>query len=75
MNPTSQSLLERLKRPRPDAADWRRLHDLYRPLIGQWLARMSDLRNEADDLAQEVLVVVFRELPNFERRREGPARD
>jgi RNA polymerase sigma factor (sigma-70 family) len=74
VNPTSQSLLDRLKQPQPDAADWRRLHDLYQPLIRQWLARISGLGDEADDLAQEVLVVVVRELPKFERRREGSFR-
>jgi RNA polymerase sigma-70 factor (ECF subfamily) len=73
MDPTSLSLLDRLQR-QPDAASWQRLHDLYRPLIHHWLARFSDLRDEADDLAQEVLVVLVRELPRFERRRLGSFR-
>jgi RNA polymerase sigma-70 factor (ECF subfamily) len=74
MNTTSSSLLERLKRAGPRDADWRRLQDIYLPLIRSWLARVPGLRDEADDLAQEVLVVLFRELPSFERRRHGSFR-
>jgi len=70
---TSASLLERLRVARPDAADWRRLHDLYLPLIRVWLAQ-AGLAAEADDLAQEVLVVVVRELPGFRRQRDGSFR-
>jgi hypothetical protein len=33
VNPTSLSLLERLKATRPDASDWNRLHEVYLPLI------------------------------------------
>jgi RNA polymerase sigma-70 factor, ECF subfamily len=74
MNTTSASLLERLKRARPDAPEWRRLQDIYLPLIRSWLARVPGPGAEADDLAQEVLVVLFRELPSFERRRHGSFR-
>jgi RNA polymerase sigma-70 factor (ECF subfamily) len=74
MNTTSASLLERLKRARPDAPEWRRLQDIYLPLVRSWLARVPGLGAEADDLAQEVLVVLFRELPSFERRRHGSFR-
>lgn len=73
VSPTSLTLLERLQR-QPAAEDWRRLHDLYRPLILQWLARVPGLGDERDDLAQEVLMVLMRELPRFERRREGSFR-
>jgi RNA polymerase sigma-70 factor (ECF subfamily) len=67
-------LLDRLKRASPDAAEWRRLRDIYLPLIRSWLARVPGLGDEADDLSQEVLVVLFRELPAFERRRDGAFR-
>ena len=43
-------------------------------LIQRWLARVPGLGDEADDLAQEVFLVVVRELPRFERRREGSFR-
>jgi RNA polymerase sigma-70 factor (ECF subfamily) len=67
-------LLDRLKVARPDASDWRRLQGIYLPLIRRWLARVPGLGDEADDLAQEVFLVVIRELPRFERRREGSFR-
>ena len=74
MTPTSVSLLDRLKDAPPDASDWGRLHDIYLPLITKWLRRVPGLGNESDDLAQEVFVVMVRELPRFERQREGSFR-
>jgi RNA polymerase sigma-70 factor (ECF subfamily) len=74
MNTTSQSLLDRLKRAGPEDADWRRLHDVYLPLIRLWLSGVPGLGAEADDLAQDVLIVLLRELPSFERRRHGSFR-
>jgi RNA polymerase sigma-70 factor, ECF subfamily len=72
--PTSVSLLDRLNLARPDVSDWHRLQGVYLPLIRRWLARVPGLGDEADDLAQDVFVVVVRELRRFERRREGPFR-
>lgn len=74
MNTTSIGLLQRLKHARPDALEWRRLRDIYSPMIRQWLSRLPDLHQEVEDLTQEVLVVLFRELPSFERRRDGSFR-
>lgn len=74
MNPTSLSLLDRLKVARPDASDWNRLHAIYLPLIQRWLGRVPGLGDESADVAQEVLVVVFREIPRFDRQREGSFR-
>jgi RNA polymerase sigma-70 factor (ECF subfamily) len=74
MNTTSKSLLDLLRHARPDAAEWRRLQDIYQPLIRHWLLRLPGLHGEIDDLTQEVLVVLFRELPAFERRRHGSFR-
>ncbi len=74
MDLTSVSLLDRLKAARPDATDWQRLQGIYLPLIQRWLRRVPGLGDEADDLAQEVFLVVVRELPRFERRREGSFR-
>src|SRR6516162_3278229 len=72
--PTSVSLLDRLKVARPDASDWHRLQGIYLPLIRRWLRRVPGLGDEASDLAQDVFLVVVRELPRFERRREGSFR-
>jgi len=74
MNTTSLGLLDRLRHAKPDAADWHRLQDVYLPLIRHWLSRLPGLHDEIDDLTQEVLVVLFRELPAFERRRDGSFR-
>jgi RNA polymerase sigma-70 factor (ECF subfamily) len=74
MNTTSLGLLDRLRHAKPDAAEWRRLQDVYLPLIRHWLSRLPGLHDEIDDLTQEVLVVLFRELPAFERRRHGSFR-
>lgn len=74
MDHTPVSLLDQLKVARPDAAQWRRLQDIYQPLIRAWLARVPALGDEAQDLTQEVFLVVIRELPYFERLREGSFR-
>jgi RNA polymerase sigma-70 factor (ECF subfamily) len=74
MTQTSVSLLDRLKAARPDASDWNRLQGIYLPLISRWLGRVPGLGEDADDLAQQVFVVVIREIPRFRRRREGSFR-
>ncbi len=73
MSETSVTLLERLRLD-PDEASWRRLVDLYTPLIRDWLRRNGLQPADADDLAQEVLVVLVRELPHFQHRRRGSFR-
>jgi RNA polymerase sigma-70 factor, ECF subfamily len=71
---TSQSLLDRLQDARPEASEWRRLHDIYFPLIRAWLSRVPGIGDEVHDLSQEVLQVVVRELPKFQRQRDGAFR-
>ena len=70
---TSVSLLERLTGA-PTDDDWRRLDELYRPLLRAWMARAGVASADADDLIQEVLLVVFREVGGFERRGTGAFR-
>jgi RNA polymerase sigma-70 factor, ECF subfamily len=74
MLPTSVSLLDRLRAARPSDSDWGRLQGIYEPLILRWLSRVPGLGDEAADLVQEVLVVVIREIPQFQREREGSFR-
>jgi RNA polymerase sigma-70 factor (ECF subfamily) len=74
VTPTSLSFLDRLKVADANASDWGRLREIYLPLITRWVRRVPGLGSEIDDLAQEVLVVLVRELPRFERRREGSFR-
>jgi RNA polymerase sigma-70 factor, ECF subfamily len=70
---TSVSLLDRLAGT-PTDADWRKLLDLYSPLLRAWMARAGVLSSDADDLSQDVLLVVFREVGGFERRGQGAFR-
>jgi RNA polymerase sigma-70 factor (ECF subfamily) len=70
---TSVSLLERLAGA-PTDDDWRRLDDLYRPLLRAWAARAGVPASDVDDLVQDVLLVVFREVAGFEWRGQGAFR-
>ena len=74
MASTSASLLERLKKAPINSPDWTVLQDIYLPLIRFWLTRISGTRDEIDDLAQEVLVILVRELPRFTTRGNGSFR-
>jgi len=70
---TPVSLLERLSNS-PTEDDWRLLLDVYQPLLRTWVARGGVAPSDADDLVQEVLLVVFREVSRFERRGPGAFR-
>lgn len=65
MTTTSLSLLERARRD-PDSEAWRRLTELYTPLLASWLGRYAIQSSDADDLVQEVLFTVAKDLPVFE---------
>ena len=69
---TSLSLLERL-RTSPDDADWSRLIEAYSPLLRTWVLRSDAQAADADDLVQEVLLVVHRELPKFKHNQRAGA--
>lgn len=70
---TSVSLLDRLAAA-PSDADWRRLFDLYAPLLKRWAARAGAADADADDLVQDVMLAVHRGLPGFDRRGPGAFR-
>jgi hypothetical protein len=64
MAETSVSLLERLcLEPTEDA--WKRFVGLYAPLIRGWLKCYQVKDEDAEDLGQEVMAVVVRELAHF----------
>jgi RNA polymerase sigma-70 factor (ECF subfamily) len=69
----SVSLLDGL-RGGPAPAAWPRLDDLYRPLIRRWALRDAALYGDADDVLQEVMAVLVRELPHFRREHLGSFR-
>jgi RNA polymerase sigma-70 factor (ECF subfamily) len=71
---TSDTLLDRLKVARRDDSDWGRFEAVYRPLIRRWIGRIPGLGDEVDDVSQAVFLVLLREIPRFDRRREGSFR-
>lgn len=44
---------------------WSELVELYRPLVYGWLRRHEVAHHDAEELTQDVLSVVFQELPSF----------
>ena len=72
MTETSATLLERLRDP-ADAGAWQRLVQLYTPLLAGWLRRHALQPPDVDDLVQEVLAVVVRELPRFRHNQRAGA--
>ena len=73
MQTTSASLLERLASA-GDNADWMNLLVIYRPFIERVAKGYPSLASHADDVAQEVMLVLMRELPVFQRQRSGSFR-
>jgi RNA polymerase sigma-70 factor (ECF subfamily) len=74
MPDTSTSLLDRI-RLHPDGPSWKRLVDLYTPLIQGWLQRFGGAvqSHDLDDLVQDVLGEVVRGLPTFQHSRRAGA--
>jgi RNA polymerase sigma-70 factor (ECF subfamily) len=73
MPTTSVSLLDRLQRA-PDTQSWQRLLQIYEPFIRRFLCDTA-LREDRDDLIQDVLGVLVQELPRFQRERVGSFRN
>lgn len=72
MPDTSHTLLERLSRG-GDKDSWRTLVELYAPLLRAWLLRYDTPPADCDDLVQDVLLVVVRELPAFQHNHRTGA--
>lgn len=64
MHTTSNSLLERLRRPEESEA-WPRFVRLYTPLLFYWARRTGLKQEDAADLVQDVLTVLVQKLPTF----------
>ena len=67
--PTPLSLLERLRANDPDA--WRRLLDLYQPLVRFWCALGGLAPHDVEDVTQEVFSGVAGGIASFRRDRPG----
>jgi RNA polymerase sigma-70 factor (ECF subfamily) len=61
---TSLSLLIRLRSPR-DSQAWDQFVDLYTPLLFYWSRKAGLNSQDAADLVQDVLTLVFQKLPSF----------
>lgn len=66
---TSVSLLERVRAREDDA--WRRLLQLYAPLVDRWCVHGGVRGPDVDDVRQEVFQTVATALDNFRRDRQG----
>ena len=64
MHTTRLTLLQRLGGGEPDA--WRELDEMYRPLIARWLQRYQLESSDVEDLTQEVMTVLVRDIDKFE---------
>jgi RNA polymerase sigma factor (sigma-70 family) len=69
---TSHSLLERA-RDSSDDVSWRKLTELYSPLIRRWVRPNVAQEADSEDVVQDVLATLVRELPRFEHNRNPGA--
>lgn len=68
MQTTSASLLLQLRQPAREAA-WSRFVRLYTPLLHAWACRMGLQSADAEDLVQDVFMVLVKKLPDFNYER------
>ena len=66
---TPRSLLQRVRANDPEA--WRRLVNLYRPLVVYWCGRSRVPAADAEDVTQEVFAAAAAGLPAFHHDRPG----
>ena len=69
MNSTSESLLLKLKNCQ-DGEPWNRFVELYTPLIFFWARKNGLPTEDASDLVQDVLAIVFQKIPFWEYDRQ-----
>jgi RNA polymerase sigma-70 factor (ECF subfamily) len=75
MDTTEISLLARLRGDPQDESVWRVMAEIYRPWLFDWLVARREQPADAEDVVQEVLETVHRELPRFEHNgRKGAFR-
>jgi RNA polymerase sigma-70 factor (ECF subfamily) len=62
---TPASLLYRLRRT-DEVAAWGRFVDLYTPLLYHWAHKLGEQESDSADLVQDVFLILWRKLPEFE---------
>lgn len=65
MESTPRSLLEKIRTQPDDQLAWERLLNIYRPWILGWLVRQSMSHQDAEDILQDVMVYLHKQLPHF----------
>jgi RNA polymerase sigma-70 factor, ECF subfamily len=65
----SSTLLDQIRRRRPEA--WRRLIDLYGPVVYRWCRQLGVARADAPDVVQDVFASVAAVAERFRRDRPG----
>ena len=65
MSTTSLSLLNRAA-AKDDSQSWNHLANMYQPLLQRWASSFGIQPADSEDLIQDVLATVFRELPDFQ---------
>lgn len=74
MQETSVTLLGRLSE-NPSEADWQTLRHIYSPFIQRLVSQRFGLDEAtADDVTQDVMIVLLRVMPRFDRQRPGSFR-
>lgn len=71
---TSNTWLQSLKTGDPHASGWHYLLESYGPFVRKILIRKGLQPASADDVAQNVMTIVAKKLPDFERQRSGSFR-
>lgn len=66
--PTRSSLLSRVKHP-SDAEGWRQFHQQYARLVFQVCLKAGLKKEDADDVAQDTLAAVAKQMPEFQLDR------
>jgi RNA polymerase sigma-70 factor (ECF subfamily) len=74
MATTSPSLLHRLKNGSANTLAWNRFVEMYTPLLMHWIMRMGLHRDEAADVAQEVMLALMVRMPSFQYEPESSFR-
>lgn len=72
MNETSLSLLQQLRQS-PETEAWERLHRIYQPLMRKWLIRYDLQASDADDVAQDALLAVAKDIDSFDHNGRSGA--
>lgn len=71
---TSNTWLQSLKEGDAGGTGWRYLLDSYGPFVHRILTRKGLEDSSADDVVQNVMTIVVRKIPEFERERTGSFR-